>query len=106
MSSTTPRLTPHTQQLLHKHVQNVAWAFPQGPIRDRYIAAAQDFRIPYWDWAVLLDDATRPIPTYIAEDEEIAITATDGTQQFVQNPLHHFEFHPCEPVPGSFEGKV
>ncbi|KAF2808582.1 Di-copper centre-containing protein [Mytilinidion resinicola] len=92
------------EQLLHKHVADVASKFiPE--LRQRYVQAAQDFRIPYWDWSASIDNPDHPIPTYIAEDAEILVTETDGTQQLVDNPLHHFEFHPCEPVPETFDGK-
>lgn len=93
------------QQLLVQHVQDIAQRFSP-ELRQRYVAAASEFRIPYWDWALMATDTTHPIPTWIAEQETIMVVATDGSQQSVQNPLHHFDFHPCEPVPGTFDGKV
>ncbi|KAF2498456.1 Di-copper centre-containing protein [Lophium mytilinum] len=92
------------EQLLQKHVANVASRFIPS-LRHRYVQAAQDFRIPYWDWSASIDNPDHSIPTYIAEDARILVTETDGTQQWVDNPLHHFDFHPCEPVPESFDGK-
>jgi hypothetical protein len=30
---------------------NIAQSYPEGPTRDKYVAAANELALPYWDWA-------------------------------------------------------
>lgn len=30
---------------------NIAQSYPEGPTRDKYVAAAKELALPYWDWA-------------------------------------------------------
>ncbi|KAF2187121.1 Di-copper centre-containing protein [Zopfia rhizophila CBS 207.26] len=87
------------EQELYKHVQNVAWQFPSHLV-SRYTSAAEDFRVPYWDWA--LGEAGGPFPDFFTSPI-IQVIGTSGKEETVSNPLHHFEFHPN--VPGDFEGR-
>ncbi|ESZ91618.1 hypothetical protein SBOR_7980 [Sclerotinia borealis F-4128] len=41
------------QQVLHSVISFIAEQYPIGAERERYTAAAGNFRIPYWDWAVV-----------------------------------------------------
>lgn len=44
--------TEKRQAELYKLVQQVAQDFPEDPLRNKYVEAARDFRMPYWDWAL------------------------------------------------------
>ncbi|KAF2203556.1 Di-copper centre-containing protein [Delitschia confertaspora ATCC 74209] len=76
------------EQQLYKHVLNISQQFPE-PLCERYATAADQFRIPYWDWAV--ENAT--VPDAILQPT-VRVTGTDGQEQEIENPLHHFRFHP------------
>ncbi|KAK1989511.1 hypothetical protein LZ30DRAFT_788407 [Colletotrichum cereale] len=73
----------------------IASWFPDPKERVFYQAAADDFRIPYWDWA------TPPPPgetTYLPEFGEpgIQVYGPKGWQ-FIANPLHSYKFRPLDP---------
>lgn len=81
------------KQVLYDHVQTVAAQFDPS-LRAKYTAAAQDFRMPYFDWAVSADfPASLSSPT-------ISVIGLDGTQQTIDNPLHHYTFHPIDASAG------
>ncbi|KAK2002831.1 Di-copper centre-containing protein [Colletotrichum falcatum] len=73
----------------------IASWFPDSTERVFYQAAADDFRIPYWDWAT-------PPPlgetTYLSEFEEpgIQVNGPKGWQ-FIANPLYSYKFRPLDP---------
>lgn len=71
------------------------------PLVDRYIKAAEEFRLPYWDWGLGPDGGT--VPDYFVQPE-IEVIGSNGQPQTIPNPLYHYEFHPL--VSGDFEGKV
>ena len=82
--SSTVKLT--VQQLLWASVQTIAATYPNSS-RDAYIAAAQTFRVPYWDWAL---NATMPD---LVNEPTISINTPSGSQVIV-NPLYNYTFHP------------
>ncbi|KAF2874672.1 hypothetical protein BDV95DRAFT_296302 [Massariosphaeria phaeospora] len=81
------------EQELHKHVQKVARQAPEES-RSRYAAAANAFRIPYWDWG--LGQKGGPIPDFFVSPT-LQITGLDGVVRAVANPLHRYAFHPLIP---------
>ncbi|KAK2010547.1 Di-copper centre-containing protein [Colletotrichum eremochloae] len=73
----------------------IASWFPDPTDRALYQAAAEDFRIPYWDWAT-------PPPlgktTYLPEFEEAGIQVNGPKGwQLIANPLYSYKFRPLDP---------
>ena len=89
------------KQSLYTSVQKVAAKFPPGQLRDKYVAAAKDFRAPYWDWASVPPANTPAFPTALSAPN-LTVTAPDGTTKSIANPLHSFTFHPMNPSPNDF----
>ncbi|KAF2105402.1 hypothetical protein BDV96DRAFT_655683 [Lophiotrema nucula] len=87
------------EQELHKHVEDIALRMPSQLIQ-QYTAAADQFRIPYWDWA--LGDSGGSVPEVITSPT-VDVIGIDGQNQSIPNPLHHFDFHPV--LPGDFADK-
>ncbi|KAH7124115.1 tyrosinase [Dendryphion nanum] len=85
------------EQELYNHVQAAALRFPPH-LRDRYIAAADSFRIPYWDWA--LGIAGGNLPDFFVSPT-LQVIGTDGYDKNISNPLHNYNFNPL--IPGDFD---
>lgn len=84
-------------------MQKKATEFPQSAGRDRYVAAAKDFRMPYWDWAAVLPAGTSVFPTSLSTKTINVVTPTSGGKPTpIDNPLYSFKFHPLNPTPGDF----
>lgn len=85
-------------------VQDAAQKFPP-TLRDRYLRAAKDFRLPYYDWAIRVPSGTSAFPSLIGS-EKISVTDVDGKKKDIENPLYQFSFHPVNPSPGDFDETV
>ncbi|KAF1975697.1 Di-copper centre-containing protein, partial [Bimuria novae-zelandiae CBS 107.79] len=85
------------EQELWSHVRSIADQAQQD--RDRWSAAADAFRIPYWDTA--LGDGDGGIPDFLMSPRW-PVMGPNGTQ-IVDNPLFWYQFHPLvqEDFPGS-----
>ena len=68
---------------------------------DRYAAAAEAFRVPYWDWA--LGDKGGGVPDFFLT-QSIDVVRLNGSEDTIRNPLYSYRFHPVED--GHFQGKV
>ncbi|KAG9672204.1 Di-copper centre-containing protein, partial [Aureobasidium melanogenum] len=80
------------EQELYKHVQQAAQSFPAGATRDKYVAAAQNWRFPYWDWAAIPCSSCKAFPTLLS-DQWATVTTPTGVQT-IPNPLFRYDFHP------------
>lgn len=67
------------------YVQKVAATYTD----TKYKAAADNFRIPYWDWA-----AGPSIPSILSSSSVTILAAPSGTSQTVNNPFRSYTFHP------------
>ncbi|KAK0734565.1 common central domain of tyrosinase-domain-containing protein [Lasiosphaeria miniovina] len=92
------------EQSLYKSVQAVAAKFPAGALRDRYVAAAKDFRAPYFDWASQPPAGTSAFPSVLSSST-IRVVDVDGKTKSVGNPLYQFNFHPVNPSRGDFSSQ-
>lgn len=91
------------EEVLYKIVQKKATEYPESQGRARYVAAAKDFRMPYWDWAAVLPAGTKVFPTSLSSKTLNLVTPTSGGKPTpVDNPLYSFKFHPVNPTPGDF----
>ncbi|CAK7205161.1 hypothetical protein SEUCBS139899_007926 [Sporothrix eucalyptigena] len=90
---------PHGQ-ILAGHVRKAAKQYPVETI-DTYTAAAQTFRIPYWDWA---QDAT--LPTAVIS-QTVNFNSPSGPST-MRNPLYSFQFpnFPFKSSNGGFGGSL
>lgn len=79
-------LTEIKQQVLARHIQEVAQLYPPSLLA-LYQDAANNFRLPYWDWAVNPD-----IPS-ITTIQNIQIETPDGLTT-IRNPLYSYRFPP------------
>jgi len=76
------------EQALYAVIQQVATQFPP-EVRDRYVAAAQTFRIPYWDWAAKGPGSA--FPSSISSPQATIIDVDGATKQ-IPNPLYSYQF--------------
>ncbi|TLD32554.1 tyrosinase precursor [Venturia nashicola] len=83
------------EQLLYAVIQDIASKFT-GPNKAKYVAAAKDFRIPYYDWAALPSG----LPSALTA-ATVSVIDRNGARQ-ISNPLASFKFHPINPSPGDF----
>ena len=64
-----------------------------GDEKTQYLAAAQTFRIPYWDWAAPAAPGEHVLPSSISGTPWIMITLNNGTM-VLPNPLYQYQFNP------------
>ncbi|KAK0108702.1 hypothetical protein ONS95_003493 [Cadophora gregata] len=84
------------EQALHEKVQMIAAQYPVGPVRDQYMAAAANFRIPYWDWAANSTGGNTILPNSVISPS-IVINGPAGVQT-IANPLYSYSFKPLDPA--------
>jgi tyrosinase len=87
------------EQVLYSVVQDIASKFT-GPDNAKYVAAAKDFRIPYYDWAALPQAGSAAFPSALTA-RRVNVTDKNGPRQ-INNPLASFNFHPVNPTAGDF----
>ncbi|KAK6539639.1 hypothetical protein TWF694_009845 [Orbilia ellipsospora] len=76
------------EQILGGIMQNLASEYPAGAVRNRYQAAANRFRLPYWDWA---SDAS--VPDIIGNQPQVTVEKPQGFVK-INNPMMSYSFHP------------
>jgi tyrosinase len=80
-----------SQQVLQQHAKTIAGQYTVD--QDRWTAAAESLRLPYWDWGV----------NAIPPDEVIALPTLNiplppnGTVTAFGNPLYGYKFNPIPP---------
>lgn len=74
------------EQIIWNHTQTIAQQYPNSN-RATYQAAADSFRIPYWDWA-----SSATIPSSLTS-QTITINTPTGSKTLT-NPLFRYAFHP------------
>ncbi|KIW05630.1 uncharacterized protein PV09_03501 [Verruconis gallopava] len=76
------------EQVLVQNAIAVANEF-QGSDQQRYLSAAQNLRIPYWDWAAPQNDSN-VVPDVLIQ-QQISVNTPSG-QQTIDNPLYTYKF--------------
>lgn len=69
----------------------IASEFPQGPVRDRYMAEAKVLRLPYWDFATPAAPGQDILPSVFTQNL-VALQGPYGRVQ-IENPLYQFDFN-------------
>lgn len=89
--------------MLYSHVLRIASAFPENQGRARYVAAARDFRMPYWDWGLVLPRGQSVVPTSLSSRTIAVVTPQSNARlTTIDNPLYSYRFHPVNPSPDDF----
>lgn len=83
---------PALQQVLYNTIQQIANEFT-GADRDRYVRAAANFRIPYWDWAAAPPGGQSVLPSSVGGSSTVIVMTPRG-QRTIPNPLFQYTFHP------------
>ena len=89
---------------MYKIIQDIAQKFPSN-VRDRYVQAAKDIRLPYFDWAARLTPGTSAFPNVMTL-QRITVIDQDGARKSIDNPLYSFSFAAVKPAPGDFDSGV
>ncbi|KAF2396866.1 Di-copper centre-containing protein [Trichodelitschia bisporula] len=79
------------EQALYNAVQAQASLFPEAQ-RSRWLKAASDFRMPYYDWTQTASGIAYPD---VFGAKNISVIQTDGVKRPVPNPLYNFNFRPA-----------
>ncbi|KAF2840525.1 Di-copper centre-containing protein [Patellaria atrata CBS 101060] len=80
------------EQVLQQKAKEIANALPAGTNKDKYVAAANELRLPYWDWAI--DPAGGTVMPASMSTKTISVTYPNGTTATIQNPLYTYNFNP------------
>ena len=80
------------EQVLYEIVQKVASEFKN----TEYTAAAETFRIPYWDWAASAPSGQNTLPSSVAGSAYITLSLPNGSE-VISNPLYQYTFNPLSP---------
>jgi len=83
------------QQVLYNHIQAIASYYPAGEVRNRYVDAAVEFRMPYWDWALTPSSSQSVFPSSV-QDPAAVVNGPAGPQT-IANPLFSYGFHSADP---------
>jgi tyrosinase len=81
------------QQVVVQHAIDAANEF-SGSDRDRYLAAAQNLRIPYWDWARPVSNGQHVAPDSVTSPG-ISVNLPSGPAT-IANPLYSYRFRPVD----------
>ncbi|KAM0329806.1 hypothetical protein ACHAQA_003970 [Verticillium albo-atrum] len=91
----SPRSSSDPIQVLYHLVQMIASWFRDPIEQAAYEAAASDFRIPYWDWAVTPDPGES---AFLSEFRRPALSVYGPNgEQLIANPLFSYQFRPLDP---------
>ncbi|KUJ18454.1 Di-copper centre-containing protein [Mollisia scopiformis] len=83
------------EQVLYGMIQQIAQQYPSGTIRDQYITAAANFRIPYWDWAMIPPSGESVLPASVGQSPSVVVDGPAGSQT-IANPLWSYQFKPLD----------
>jgi len=78
------------EQIIQSYAKKIAATYTVN--KNDWIQAANELRLPYWDWAL---DAVPP--DEVIALTQVAITGPNGNKVTVDNPLYHYTFHPVDP---------
>ncbi|KAH8602664.1 hypothetical protein B0O99DRAFT_647536 [Bisporella sp. PMI_857] len=85
------------EQVLYNLAQQIASWYPAGVIRNKYVLAARNFRIPYWDWAASPPAGQPVLPFSVGGSEVVEVDGPNG-RQLIANPLFTYQFEPLDPI--------
>jgi tyrosinase len=80
------------EQILVQNAIDAANEF-QGSDQQRYLSAAQNLRMPYWDWAAP-QNGGNTVPDVLVQPQ-VTVNTPSG-QQTIDNPVYSYKFHPVD----------
>ncbi|KAI9767433.1 MAG: hypothetical protein M1840_005662 [Geoglossum simile] len=83
------------EQALYDVIQKIASEYQDPNLRSKYTAAANKFRIPYWDWAIAVPQGQPVLPAAISA-KTVSVVTTQGATTTIRNPLYSYKFHPLD----------
>lgn len=84
------------EQVLYDIIQQIAAFWPADSRQHQYVAAAANFRIPYWDWAAVPPTGQSVVPPSVYGSATMTVNGPNG-QQVIANPLYAYHFTPLDP---------
>ncbi|KEZ46437.1 Tyrosinase [Scedosporium apiospermum] len=91
------------EQALYAAAQGIAARYPEN-VRSRYVEAAKQLRLPFFDWAARVREPAPSFPDSIAKSR-IAIVDIDGRRKTIENPLYSFNIGQVQPDRGDLTGR-
>ena len=85
------------QQLICALEQYIASLYPDEATRNRFVAAAANCRIPYFDWAANPPAGDSVFPVSIGGNPMVEVDGPNG-RQMISNPLFTYQFKPLDPT--------
>ncbi|KAG6010792.1 hypothetical protein E4U21_004180 [Claviceps maximensis] len=82
------------EQQMYKMVSEIALMFTNSTQRQLYQEAANDFRLPYWDWSLEAPKGETHLPN-VFWSPVIQQYGPNGVQN-IKNPLYSYHFHPLD----------
>ncbi|KAH0538314.1 hypothetical protein FGG08_005088 [Glutinoglossum americanum] len=82
------------EQALYATIQKIASEYVDTTLRNKYTAAAQKFRIPYWDWAIAVPSGQPTLPAALWSSKTVSVVTPQGNTTSMKNPLYSYAFHP------------
>ncbi|KAI0136498.1 hypothetical protein BJ170DRAFT_677371 [Xylariales sp. AK1849] len=80
------------EQTIYSFIQAIASWYPDDR-REVFQQAAEQFRIPYWDWAVKPPEGDSVLPLIVGGSPDIEVDGPNGIQT-IGNPLFSYTFKP------------
>jgi tyrosinase len=82
---------------MYSAIQEIAQQYPEGDTRNKYVASALNFRIPYWDWAAVPPAGESVLPASVSRSQTVDVDGPRGVQT-IWNPLFSYSFQPLVPA--------
>ncbi|KAI9882625.1 MAG: mitochondrial inner membrane protein required for protein import [Watsoniomyces obsoletus] len=94
------------EQLMYEEAVRIANRF-SGAAKDKYLAACEELRLPYWDWASR-DTRSRIPAAMTTQSVRITAPGPDGseTTSEIPNPLYGYRFSNPQPSGSGLEGQT
>jgi hypothetical protein len=95
-----------SQAELYRHVNAIAEAYVDEEKRKKYIQAAKNFRMPYWDWALPTDAGIGVLPKEALSSTKHRVIRPendDGNPEI--NPLASYKFQSTDEEEEEEEGE-
>ena len=87
--------------MLHTFVTSQANKFLEKDGEARYQKAAQDFRMPYWDWTLEPTNGESYLPASLGNrDINVVKPGSQGKTVLMKNPLYEYRFKALQPWDG------
>ncbi len=94
-SSTSYWYFRSSKTTLYKHIKDIAEEYGPNENRDRYIKAAESFRLPYWDWAIPTNDEITLFPEEVwstTVHKVVRPKSNNTPKELKPNPLAGYKF--------------